>query len=111
MSAAALAHALDAETDALAGGAPPADPSIKLALLDALVDEAPDPAALQTLAHAARRNAAALAVRRDAAQSLLVDLHARLADAADDGTYTRAEVLGLSRGDGSPVPAAMGAEA
>lgn len=97
MSAASLARALDAETEALAGGGPPVDPSLKLALLDTLDDAGFDRAALDALARAARRNQAALAVRRDAARALLADLHARLADAADDGTYTRAEALGLPR--------------
>ena len=97
---AALVAALDAETDALASGAPPPPPTTKLVLLATLESAragAVDRDALEALSLAARRNQAALARRRDASRALLDDLHRRLAEAADDGTYSRAEVLGLVR--------------
>ena len=97
---AAPTRALNAETDALAAGAALPPVSTKLVLLASL-EAAPagagDREALDALALAARRNRAALAVRRDAARALLDDLHGRLAEAGDDGTYTRAQALGLAR--------------
>ena len=109
----ALARALDDETAALAAGEPLPPPGTKLVLLAALENgtlagadraEPVDRAALELLSAAARRNRAALAARRDAARSMLDDLYARLAEAADDGTYTRADALGLARREpGAPA--------
>ena len=97
---AALARVLDAETRAVAAGEPLPAPGTKLILLAALEAGRVGPAnadALRALSLAAGRNRAALAARRNAARALLGDLNARLADAADDGTYTRAQALGLTR--------------